>query len=590
MKKIFSVTAVLFLCVLCLTACSSQIHTSGKSASSIIDTNTGELISNNVEQDEVQQTALTLAIAWRDSCFQDSNAWGQFISLSNSAEKSLGADNALAKLLSLAAKDGLYSSDIEMPTEYSSPVTWIDVDSFINILTFDKMGKQSEFLDEYIYVSDDFRFENSLIRPVYDLYNFTYGLYNVETKEYIYEPSISYLPAPDEYGYICLRYEGYYGCIDLTGEKVIGFMYDEPITFEENGLAVVKTNKKYGVINAAGADILPTKFGYIRLFDHVIAANINTLKPGEHESAEFALFSQDGSQITPHNYCDVIPYNNRLYVEYNRDARLDDLYNQTWYDLYDDMGNRLIGSGTSVPEVWGVKLPGGNGTMFAVCGGKTVNEYGVQYPFDIGSLGIYIYLYGCRYVTEDLKWLNTSVYDSGYYDSDIDMCSFNENGYAVASFRTPNGKDVRVVLNANGNEVERFTQSENGYWPIAANDYIYQMAYCDPYVDYVQRGVLNRKTRDFTAYSSVQMIDGTNLAIVKDADTGLFGLYDRDSLVLDLVYNEIEYSWGEIIATRGAEERVYTPIDQSLDNLDTIIDTDIEEIMINAIEQYFSAK
>ncbi len=65
------------------------------------------------------------------------------------------------------------------------------------------------------------------------------------------------------------------GAINMRGEKVIGFLYDEPITYYHD-VAIVKTNEKYGVISPLGEDILQTKYGNIKVYDHVIAANTGT--------------------------------------------------------------------------------------------------------------------------------------------------------------------------------------------------------------------------------------------------------------------------------------------------------------------------
>ena len=55
------------------------------------------------------------------------------------------------------------------------------------------------------------------------------------------------------------------------------------------------------------------------------------------------------------------------------------------------------------------------------------------------------------------------------------------------------------------------------------------------------------------------MGEGTDLIIVQDNDTGLYGLYDGETLALELLYNEIEYDDNKISAKRGAETIEYVP-------------------------------
>ena len=66
------------------------------------------------------------------------------------------------------------------------------------------------------------------------------------------------------------------------------------------------------------------------------------------------------------------------------------------------------------------------------------------------------------------------------------------------------------------------------------------------------------ETGIFTEYDVVEPVDGTECMIVT-ADSGLKGLYERDELAFDCVYDEISFSNGVFHLTRGAESKTYEP-------------------------------
>ncbi len=451
----------------------------------------------------------------------------------------LGAENRISCVLDCAYKYGMCSENKTI------------IDMVTDILTYDKGGLSEPFIDASQYLFNDSRYEYTEVYPVYDLSTGLYGLYNINTQQYIYKPNLPYLSSPDDQGYLCICYNGYYGCINMRGEKVIGFLYDEPITYYHD-VAIVKTNEKYGVISPLGEDILQTKYGNIKVYDHVIAANTGTGNIGESEYETFALFSYSGKQLSQHCYCDIVISNDRIYVQYCKDGdiKLDGQYFETWYDLFDLEGNRLIGEGTALPEAWGVKMPGGKGIMIAICNGKITNEYNYSYPKH--------YMmdeYGFRYITDDLKWLNKNAYCDTY------IGSFNDNGFAAASVYNPENQEVeRVIIDSDGKQVDRFRLDDcNWYMPVEANHYIYKMSNYSSNAKEIQYAVCNRNTRELLLYPYVEMVEGTDLIIVQDNDTGLYGLYDGETLALELLYNEIEYDDNKISAKRGAETIEYVP-------------------------------
>ncbi|QVK17440.1 WG repeat-containing protein [Mycoplasmatota bacterium] len=57
---------------------------------------------------------------------------------------------------------------------------------------------------------------------------------------------------------------GYWGYIDLDGEVAISLTYDETYFFDENYLAVVKKDEKFGLINTVETKILPIEYETIK--------------------------------------------------------------------------------------------------------------------------------------------------------------------------------------------------------------------------------------------------------------------------------------------------------------------------------------
>ena len=74
----------------------------------------------------------------------------------------------------------------------------------------------------------------------------------------------------------------------------------------------------------------------------------------------------------------------------------------------------------------------------------------------------------------------------------------------------------------------------------------------------IKYGVVDLQTGELTRYEEVEPVDGTEYMIVT-ADSGLKGLYERDELVLDCVYDEIHFDGSVFHLERGAESTTYQP-------------------------------
>lgn len=73
-----------------------------------------------------------------------------------------------------------------------------------------------------------------------------------------------------------------------------------------------------------------------------------------------------------------------------------------------------------------------------------------------------------------------------------------------------------------------------------------------------QYAVIDIVTQEITEYQTVEFISGTEYTVVQDAATGLYGLYDKNQLVEECVYDSIVAdSNNKMLLKRGGTETVY---------------------------------
>lgn len=536
----------------------------GDLAAFIIHSNDlNEILSNTSSEakDEIKirKEALELLMDWRMNGYDDFSVLEAFGKLREDSSSTLGLDNQLYRII-----DSVYTYGMCMDSNNKTTV-----DMAINILAYDDGSLQIGFIgDTASYVFNDNRYDYLDVFPVYDLASGKYGVYNIETNEYVLEPTLTYLSEPDASGYICAQYKGYYGCLNMFGEKIIGFMYDEPITFETT-VATVRTNKKYGVVDCYGKNILDCKYDSIEILpdNEVIVANWPGGALGElyKSNLAYGAYTLSGEYIIPHSYLDYTIIDSNIYM-------LENTYgNSQWYDLYDNSGHMLFGKGTALSDLCSITLPGNYGISI----GRSMTS-----KSNINGISRRNSGYWYHYITDSLEYLNDGLYQMEFADYKVSF--FNEKGYAVASIlgSREGSTQTRVVLDKNGEVLDEFayiytpsdlkalknnrsdiesiirTNDDGTKWtwlPTDANDYLYILQ------DRSGFGLYIRSRGTVVPCDYASMIGGTNLTIVKNDDTGLYGLYDGETLVLDIVYNKINYSDQKVIAKRGAEEIIYEP-------------------------------
>ncbi len=350
---------------------------------------------------------------------------------------------------------------------------------------------------------------------------------------------------------------GYYGYVNEAGEEVIGYYYDAAEKFIGNR-AVVKTGNLYGVIDEQGNDVIPPIYKSIRPCEYCTEdGNELLFFIVEEESTEYprkdyiGVCNSEGELIVDTTWGGAY-YTEGTYADFSIDQGMiwgwaavsidnDGPYlNQDaliWRKVFDLDGNPVVGPGeTDGKEIdWVSTLNNGKYLVY--------------------SGGMFYYL------NENFQRINNAEYSHAL--------SFNRNGYALAEYVYDGnlGYDRKmVVVSSDGAESAALPYLKN------VSNVTEQYEYCNSFFastvspdnpkSTTNCALVNLETMEIKEYKSTQFIPGTNCIIVSDPETGLYGLYDGNDLVLECKYNQMEtVDWPElsIEAQRGAETTQYIP-------------------------------
>ena len=103
------------------------------------------------------------------------------------------------------------------------------------------------------------------------------------------------------YAGVVANSKGKCGYEDENGKLIIDYKYDFIGTFDEHGLARVKSGKKYGMIDRTGKIVLPISYDFIGIFRHGVANLTQGKKVG--------LLSEDGKVLLKPTYTDISHFN-----------------------------------------------------------------------------------------------------------------------------------------------------------------------------------------------------------------------------------------------------------------------------------------
>lgn len=336
-----------------------------------------------------------------------------------------------------------------------------------------------------------------------------YGLYDALEDVILVEGCYDDFGQFDPEGMAPVQMDGYWGYINASGETIIGHYFENAESFVGE-CAIVGGSGNWGAIDRAGNYLVQPEYHRITIQDGFLIV---------YKSGRYGAFDAAGQSIVPvsgkQDYEDITICNGILYAQYAERS----------YHAYDENGDRLL------PEAKCVTLPK-NGFHI------------VRMPYES--------IYGWTtsgYTFADVAFnvLGTTLYD--------ELTDFSAAGYAVGS----NNWESFDVIDTQGNVVYTLPELNNGD---GTTNYEYANSYlaCGHYSmgTSFHYGVTNLETGIFTEYDVVEPVDGTECMIVT-ADSGLKGLYERDELAFDCVYDEISFSDGVFNLTRGAESKTYEP-------------------------------
>ncbi len=342
-----------------------------------------------------------------------------------------------------------------------------------------------------------------------DVLSWKYGLYEESTDSTLTEPLYDACGDFDPEGMAPVQRDGYWGYINTAGETVIGHYFESAETFVGD-CAVVEADE-WGAIDRKGDYVVQPEYHSITVQDGFLIV---------YKSGRYGAFDAFGRVIVPvsgkQDYEDIIICNGILYAQYAERS----------YHAYGENGDRML------PEAKCVALPK-NGFHI------------VRMPYE----SIYGWTTsGYTFADEAFNVLGTTLYD--------ELTDFSAAGYAIGS----NNWESFDVIDTQGNVVYTLSELNNGD---GITNYEYANSYlaCGHYSmgTSFHYGVTNLETGVFTEYDAVEPVDGTECVIVT-ATSGLKGLYERDELHFDCVYDDIIFDEEAFTVTRGAEVSVYVPM------------------------------
>ncbi len=343
-----------------------------------------------------------------------------------------------------------------------------------------------------------------------DILTWKYGLYDALEDSILTEGCYDDFGQFDPAGMAPVQQDGYWGYINASGETIIGHYFENAESFVGE-CAIVGSSGNWGAIDRAGNYVVQPEYYEVQIDpDHYYILVRNKADNWGAYDQFGNMLIKASTNIKDEDYESILVLNGLLYAEL-ADGK---------YHVFDETGERLL------PESRYVTLP--------------------QNGYHTVMMPSY-----CTFADACLNIVGSNQYDG--------MSHFSASGYAVGCYYNKGGEETWEVIDAQENVLH--TLHRLGDYPTAypyANSYLaYGYSYSG-WGDVVKLGVVDLQTGEFSEYAEVEPVDGTECMIVT-ADSGLKGLYERDELAFDCVYDEISFSDGVFHLTRGAESKTYEP-------------------------------
>ena len=377
------------------------------------------------------------------------------------------------------------------------------------------------------------------IDDIYYVYNSNSGksgLYDCAAEEYVVESKYMSIGPFSAEGIAAVCENGYFGYINSKGEVVIDFYYSTADEFQD-GHAIVSTERGFGVIDQTGDYTVNPQYKTLRWL------NESLLQYTTEDSELFGFCDANGVERS------LPEYENFLWKGAYLFAKTED--GEDCYQVFDENGTPLFGEGSSLPQVDYI-MDNDYGLYRAQCQGTSEPT---RFGFVYSPSQMYDEWYS--YLNKDFQLLPGDPYQ--------EAGQFNFSGYAVVSVRQDWwGHETWGVIDSSGNYIcdlpePHLGRAGNGY--TETNGYL---AIAWGYTGSVGMGtesyyaVVDIATQEMTEYQTIDFIEKTKYTMVQDLSTNLYGLYDKDQLVKECVYDSIEVRTdGKMILRRGGSEEVY---------------------------------
>ncbi|MGI6261188.1 MAG: WG repeat-containing protein [Acutalibacteraceae bacterium] len=350
-----------------------------------------------------------------------------------------------------------------------------------------------------------------------DILTGKYGLYDALEDSKLTGACYDDYGAFDPEGMAPVQQDDYWGYINASGETIIGHYFENAESFVGE-CAIVGSSGNWGAIDRAGNYVVQPEYYEVQIDpdNHYILVKNSAKNWGAYDRFGNMLIKAS-TNIKDQDYESIVVLNGLLYAKTS----------DRWCHVFDENGEQLLS------EAAAVSLPQ-NGFHIVM----------MEDWVDLGALGGYTDYY-YTFADECLNVIGSKRYN--------ELTDFSASGYAIGYYFGSDYEDCWDVIDTQGNVVHtlcRFSDYPTTYE--YANSY---MAYGHDRLSY---GVVDLQTGELTRYEEVEPVDGTEYMIVT-ADSGLKGLYERDELAFDCVYDEISFSDGVFHLTRGAESKTYEP-------------------------------
>lgn len=352
-----------------------------------------------------------------------------------------------------------------------------------------------------------------------DIQTWKYGLYDALEDSMLTDACYDDYGMFDPAGMAPAQQDGYWGYINASGESIIGHYFENAESFVGE-CAIVGSSKNWGAIDRAGNYVVQPEYYEVQIDpdNHYILVQNKAHNWGAYDQFGNMLIKAS-THINDVDYENIIVINGLLYAKTS----------ERWCHVFDENGERLLS------EAAAVTLPK-NGFHIVM----------MKYRVENGFLSYDDYYY--TFADECLNLIGSEHYD--------ELTDFSASGYAIGHLFNTGGNDgqeIWEVIDTQGNVLH--TLYRFGEFPTF---YEYANSYMAYGHDTLGCGVVDLQTGELTRYAEVEPVDGTEYMIVT-ADSGLKGLYERDELAFDCVYDEISFSDGVFHLTRGAESKTYEP-------------------------------